>query len=39
MSFLLTVGLVAVVAVVLVGVAGYLIDGTAEPRDQNERPR
>jgi len=35
MSFVLTVGIVVFVVLALVGAAGVLIDGSAEPRQRN----
>jgi hypothetical protein len=37
MPFVLTVSIVVFIVVALVGAAGFLIDGGAEPRPQNER--
>lgn len=37
MAFVLTVGIVVFVVMALVGAAGVLIDGSAEPRPRNER--
>lgn len=37
MHFVLPVSLVVVLVVVLVGVAGFLIDRSAEPRQRNDR--
>ena len=37
MPFVLTVSIVVFVVLALVGVAGFLIDGSAEPRQRNER--
>lgn len=37
MSFILTVGIVVFVVIALVGAAGFVIDGTAEPRQRNDR--
>jgi preprotein translocase subunit Sss1 len=37
MPFVLTVSIVVFVVMALVGAVGFLIDGSAEPRQQNER--
>jgi len=37
MAFVLTVSVVVFIVVALVGAAGYLIDGSAEPGQRNER--